>query len=162
MELVRYRPGEAIRWLETGATNIRKDAKARGRSLVRQEEARTFGQNVRDVAETLSDFGKSAYADLMHARAKASEYVLHEDRLEVMKGGSIKSVPYSRVKAIEFRGDRAQLLLDKGTVMIKPFAYVVAGRLRVPIGWSRNGMEVPYELLIEELAARCGVEVEEG
>jgi hypothetical protein len=31
----------------------------------------------------------------------------------------------------------------------------------VPIGWDRNGMEVPYELLVEELAARSRVEVDQ-
>ena len=45
------------------------------------------------------------------------------------------------------------LVLDRGTLQIKPYAYVVAGKLKVPIGWARNGIEVPYELLIEELSS---------
>jgi len=37
---------------------------------------------------------------------------------------------------------------------------VVAGRTKVPVGWRRNGLEVPYELLIDELAARSGRSIE--
>jgi hypothetical protein len=36
----------------------------------------------------------------------------------------------------------------------------VAGPLKVPIGWERNGLEAPYLLIVEEIAARAGVEVE--
>jgi hypothetical protein len=56
-------------------------------------------------------------------------------------------------------GDKLVLVLDKGSVLVKPFAYIVAGKIKVPIGWSRNGVEVPYELIIEELSARCDLQV---
>ena len=120
MELVRYRPGEAIRWLETGAENIRKGAQNKGMNLIKQAgtDSKTFSEN-------------------------------------------LKTIPYDRVIAIHQRGDRTVFTLDKGTVTIKPFAYIVSGRIKVPVGWVRNGIEVPYELITLELAARCGVEVQE-
>jgi hypothetical protein len=164
MELVRYKPGEAIRWLETGAESIRKTAKERGIEAVRPDSsrgaARAAGKSIASAAGALVDLGKSAWADLLHRQAEASEYVLQDRHFDVVKPGSIKNVEYERVQKIELRGDRVVLLLDRGHVTIRPYAYIVAGKVRVPIGWSRNGMEVPYELLIDELSARCGVNPE--
>jgi hypothetical protein len=163
MELVRYRPGEAIRWLQTGAENLRKGAQAKGKVAVTSgaPDARAFGENLKTAAGALLEYSRSAYADLMHRQAEASEYVLHDDYFDVVRGSNIKTVQYSRVTATELDKDRALLTLDKGSLTVKPFAHLVAGRVRVPIGWSRNGIEVPFELLIEELAARCGIELEE-
>lgn len=163
MEPVRYKPGEAIRWLHIGAEDIRKGAKSRARSVVNQSgtEQRPFAQNLKTAAGALLDLGKSAYADALHTQALGTEYVLNERHFDVVQGSTIKTVPYERVKGIEMRGDRASLVLDKGTMSIKPVAHLVAGRVRVPVGWLRNGTEVPYELLVEELAARCGVEIED-
>ena len=164
MELVRYRPGEAIRWLETGADNIRKGAQNRGLNLLRQGvgiDSKTIGENLKTAAGALFDFGKGTYAEMMHRQAEDSEYVLQETQFDIVNGGNLKSMPYDRVIALHLRGDRATLTLDKGLVTIKPFAYIVAGRVKVPVGWVRNGIEVPYELLLLELAARCGVEMQE-
>ncbi len=110
------------------------------------------------MAGALFEMGKGAYTDLLHRQAEASEYVLLDSHFDIISGASIKSIGYTRIEAIELKGDRVHLVLDQGTVVIKPFAHIVAGRVKVPIGWSRNGMEVPYELLIEELSARAKVE----
>jgi hypothetical protein len=163
MEPIRYRPGEAIRWLKTGAQTIRKTANERGRQVVQGGPPRDLkhaGRTVMDAAGALKDLGKSAWADMRANELEATEYVLLDQSFDIVKGGSIKSIPYSTVKEIEMRGERAMLLLDKGNLVIKPHAYLVSGSIKVPVGWSRNGMEVPYELLIEELAARCGVNID--
>jgi hypothetical protein len=164
MELVRYKPGEAIRWLETGAESSRRAAKERGIEAVRPDSSRgtahMVGKSVASAAGALVDLGKSAWADMVHRQAEASEYVLQDRHFDVVKPGSIKSVEYDRVQKIELKGDKVLVLLDRGNVTIRPYAYIVAGKVRVPIGWTRNGMEVPYELLLEELAARCGVNLE--
>ncbi|MFZ4507166.1 MAG: hypothetical protein ACOYON_05645 [Fimbriimonas sp.] len=163
MELVRYRTGEAIRWLETGAERMRKDAQTRGRNLLRSESSsKPFLQSVASAAGTLVDLGRSAYADLLHAQANGSEYVLQEKHFDVVKANSIKTIPYDRVKSIAYQGDKVVLTLDKGTITIRPQAYIVSGRVKIPVGWSRNGLEVPWDLLIDELAARCKVDVDEG
>jgi hypothetical protein len=162
MEVVRYRPGEAIRWLATGAENFRKDAASRGRAAVKQpnSDARAVKENLKNVAGAVLDFGKGAYADLLHNQAEASEYVLLDHQFDVVRGGTIRSVPYSDVKKIEYRSDKATLVLEKGSLTIKPVAHIVAGHAKVAVGWARNEIEVPYELLIEELAARCKCEID--
>ncbi|MEZ0325397.1 MAG: hypothetical protein ACAH95_05785 [Fimbriimonas sp.] len=160
MEVVRYKAGEAIRWLQTGAENIRRGAKAKGKSVI-DPNGGTFGHNLKTAAGAIVDYGKGTYADLMHKQAEANEYVLLENHFDIVRGSAIKTVEYERVKKIEVKGDRASITLDKGNLTIKPFAHVVAGRAKVPVGWSRNGIEVPFELLIEELSARCGIDVDE-
>jgi len=162
MEVVRYRPGEAIRWLATGAENLRKDAASRGRTAVKQSncDARAVKENLKNAAGALLDYGKSAYTDLLHNQADASEYVLLDEQFDIVRGGTIRSVKYSDVKKIEFKAERATLILEKGNVSIRPVAHIVAGHAKVAVGWARNELEVPFELLIEELAARCKVEIE--
>lgn len=159
MELIRYRPGEAIRWIQTGAQKNRKDAKVLARSMAPPEDMRSLAENVKSGVGALVAAGRGAIADLMHHQAAASEYALGETEFEVVKPGSAKRYAYADVKDITVTGDRVLVKTDRAQISIKPYAYVVAGRLKVPVGWSRNGIEVPYELLIEELAARCGIEI---
>lgn len=158
MDLIRYRPGEAIRWIQTGAQKNRKDAKVMARSMAPPEDMRTLAENVKSAAGALVAVSRGAIADLMHHQAAASEYVLGETDFEVIKPGSAKRYHYSEVRSISITGDRVLVKTDRAQIVIKPYAYVVAGRLKVPVGWSRNGIEVPFELLIDELSARCQVE----
>ncbi|HRF59878.1 MAG TPA: hypothetical protein PLH94_08200 [Fimbriimonadaceae bacterium] len=160
MELVRYKPGEAIRWIQTGAEDIRRSAKRQGTGLVRREGHRTLGKDLSQAAGALLEMGKSAYAQLLHRQASAIEYVLGDDAFDVVGPTGTRTIRYQDVKDIQMDGERLTVILAKGSVTIKPYAYIVAGKLKVPIGWSRNGLEVPYDLLIDELAARCGHEVD--
>lgn len=160
MELVRYRPGDAVRWLKTGAETAKKQAKRQGVSLIRREGERTVMRDVSQVAGALIQSGRSALAELLHRRAEATEYVLGDEALEISGGGTTRHIRYEDVHAMRLEGDRATLVLARGSVSIRPYAHIVAGRLRVPVGWTRNDIEVPYELLLEELAARCGLEIE--
>ena len=166
MEPIRYKPGEAIRWLETAADSFKKSAKTKGKEAVDPKRDRSdfkkVGANVADAAGAIYDLGKSAWADMLHRQAEASEYVLQEKHLDVVNGGSIKTIDYNRVTEIVAKGEVYVFKLDKGSLTIKPYAYIVSGRVKVPVGWSRNGMEVPYELMIEELAARCGVNLSDS
>lgn len=159
VEPIRYKPGEAIRWLETGAEANRKAAKQKGREVF--APGTPAGAKLGSGVGALIDLGKGAWADVLHKQAEASEYVFQEDRFDIVSGNSIKTVAYSDIKRIEFKGEKALVTLNRGTtIQIKPYAHIVAGRIKVPVGWLRNGMEVPYDLLIEELSARCGIEVE--
>ncbi len=164
MEPVRYQPGEAIRWLETGADAARSSAKSKAKRLSESDpEASTFkkvGKGLKTAAGAAMDMGRGAWADLLAQRAGASEFVFLESQLDVVSGNSIRSIPYEAIRTIKQKGDRTAMTLEKGSLLIKPYAYVVAGKLRVPIGWTRNGIEVPFELIVEELSARCGVEVQ--
>ena len=149
--------------METGAENIRKGAQAKGMNLIKQAgtDSKTFTENLKTAAGAIFDFGKGTYTDMMHRQAEDTEYVLQDGQFDIVKSGNLKTIPYDRVVTVHLKGDRATFTLDKGVVTVKPFAYIVAGRVRVPVGWNRNGIEVPYDLLVLELAARCGVEVEE-
>ncbi len=160
MDVVRYKPGEAIRWLQAGAENLRKEAKRQSASLVTRKGERTIAKDIRDAAGAIFGMGKSALAELMHHEAQASEYVLREDRFEVIGRGGSRAVRYRDVSAMKQRGDRVTVVLESGSLTIKPHAYILAGRLKVPIGWSRNGIEVPFETLTDELSARAGVNIE--
>lgn len=165
MEPIRYKTGEAIRWLKTGAQAIRKTAGEKGKQVVQSgtpKDVRDVGGRMAAAAGAVMDYGKSAWADMKHNELEHTEYVLTDGGFDVVKGSSIKSIPYDRVTKIQRRGDRVTITLDRGTVLIKPHAFIVAGGLKVPVGWTRNGMEVPYELLLEELAARCGVNIEDS
>ena len=130
-------------------------------SVVDPHEPKPFFDNVKTAAGAVFDYGKGAYTELRHKQADASEYALLDEHLDVVRGNQIKSIEYDRVRKVEFKNDRCVLVLDKGTQVIKPFAHIVSGKARVPIGWTRNGIEVPFELLIEELAARCNLEIVE-
>lgn len=160
MSTVRYKPGDAIRWLEGGADRIRESSWRKATSVFRREGARSVGRDVREVAGALWDAGSATVTEFMRKQADASEYVFGEDALTVSGLTGQRSVPYSSMRKIEMDGDRCLVVLERGSLTIKPFAHLTAGRVRVPIGWNRNGVEVPYELLIEELAARADLEVE--
>lgn len=160
VEGVRYRPGEAIRWLETGAEGMRYVANAQGRSVVRREGERNIGKDVMHAAGAIADFGKSAIAELIHRQAQATEFILHDKDFEIVSTNRVQTVPYASVISIRMKGDKATLVFERGSFSIRPEAYIVSGKIKVPIGWSRNDIEVPYEMLIDELAARVGVKVE--
>lgn len=149
-----------MRWLKTGAETAKKQAKRQGVSLIRREGERTVMRDVSQVAGALIQSGRSALAELLHRRAEATEYVLGEEALEIVSPGASRHIRYDEVHGMRLEGDRATLVLTRGSVAIRPYAHIVAGRLRVPVGWTRNEIEVPYELLLEEVAARCGLEIE--
>src|SRR5262245_2283441 len=104
MDLVRYKPGEAIRWLETGAQALRKQAKRQGSRVLQRQGHRDVQTDIKDVAGALFGFGKSALADLIHRQLEASEYVLHPDRLEVCGPTGARYVPYQEIQEIRVKG----------------------------------------------------------
>ena len=75
VELVRYKVGEAIRWLETGAESIRKGAQNKGLNILKQNgiDQKTLGDNLKTAAGAIFDFGKGTYADMIHKQAEDSE-----------------------------------------------------------------------------------------
>lgn len=160
MDVVRYRPDEAIRWLQAGAANLRHEAARQTTDIIRREGERTIAKDLKDAAGAIFGMGKSAWAEIMHQEATGTEYVLRKDRFEAVHAGSTTTVKYKEVRSMRQRGDRLTIVLKSGSLTIKPNAHIVSGRLKVPIGWSRNGMQVHYETLLDELSARCGVEIE--
>lgn len=162
MNVVRYRPGEAIRWLETGAASSRHSAKKKTEGILKREGERTIAKDVFQATGVLVDLGKSALGEILHRQASAAEYVLLDDQFEIVTPGRLRAVRYEAVKHIKRRGEKVTIELERGAVTIKPHAYIVSGRIKAPIGWSRDGMEVPFDVLIDEIAGRCNIEVDES
>src|SRR5688572_27610339 len=114
MDPIRYKPGEAIRWLQTGAEQSRRTAKQKSKDMMDQTGApgtKRVGQGV----GALIDLGKGAWADVLHKQAEASEYVLQDDRFDVVTGNSIKSVRYADVRKMTAKGERVVITLDRGS-----------------------------------------------
>lgn len=160
MNPIRYRAGKAIRWLQTSAAQERKNAR-KGSQLVTPQSAKDVGANLKVVAEAIAGFGKSAWTEHLHSAANEQEYLLLEDALEIHSAGPTKNILYKDIEKAEQRGDKVVFYYEKGSVTVKPVAYIVAGRIKAPVGWERNGVEVPFETFIEELCARCGIGVVE-
>lgn len=157
MATVTYRPAEVLHWFGIGSRAARQRAKKRGQAALAGND---LVQGLRQVAGAASDIGKGAITDLVYRQAEETSYVLAEDAFEVIGLTSRKRISYKDVSEIGSRPhDRFEISHKGGTLVVKPIAHLVAGRMRVPVGWSRNGMEVPYAMLIEELAAHCGAEI---
>lgn len=161
MNAIRYRTGKAIRWLETGAQQGKKQAEKEVSKIKPAANPKAVGENLKAAGKAVFDFGKSAWTERILDAAQGSDYILLDNALEIQTGNTAKSYFYSDITHIEKRSDRYTILAGNQTFTIKPSAYIVAGRLKVPIGWERNGVEVPFEIIIEELAARCSVHIVE-
>lgn len=160
MEPVRYEPGEAIRWLTLGAEDLKDSAGRQGKSVWTRRGERSIGKDIRQVVGAVADLGKGALAEMKHRQAEAAEYLIYSDKIEVLSGNTHRSYKFADVLALKLRDDTLVMVLERGTLEIKPFAHIVSGMVKVPIGWQRNGIEVPYGVLIDEISARTGKSVE--
>lgn len=160
--LIRYVPDPAIRWLQYGAKTMRKDAASSGKSLVKRTGLRGIGKDLSQAAETVVGLGKSAVADLLHLQASKVEYVLGSEYFEIVSSNGIKRVDYSTITAAKKIKDTYHFLMENGAVSISPVAHIVASGIRAPIGWQRNGLEVPFDLLADEIAAHAHLTIEES
>ena len=157
MANVTYRPAEVLHWFGIGSKEARRRAQKKGQAALQGGD---FARGIRQVAGAAADFGKGALNDLVQRQAEETSYLLGDTGFEVIGLTSRKHLAYADVSLIEARPhDRFEFTHKNGRLVVKPIAHLVAGRLRVPVGWLRNGMEVPYAMLIEELAARCAVEI---
>lgn len=163
MEPVRYRPGEALRWLEQGAAYARSSARDKGKQVGKSDPLdgtlKTVGKGLKNAAGAVVDLSRGALTELLLTKAKGIEYVLLDSQLDIVQGKTIQSIAYADIREIRAKGDHYAITTESTTVTIKPYAYIVAGKIRVPIGWDRNGFEVGFEMFAEELAGRCGLEV---
>jgi hypothetical protein len=160
MSVVRYKPAEVLHWFDLGSREAMARAKRRGKGALRECD---LGKGLKEAAGAAFEFGKGALTDAVHRSVEMTEYILADDGFEVVGLGGRRRIPYSDVRDVRLLGtERAEIVHTGGSFVIKPVAHLVAGRLKVPVGWLRNGMEVPYAMLIEELAARSGVDVNQG
>ena len=157
MPSIYYKPADALHWL-LPANRGTRDA---SRKKAKVKDERTLTETLRLGFSAAVDFGNEALTDFRHRRMDEILYLLNDDSFEAISLSTHKKVGFDKVRAIYAEEkDRFRVEYDGGTLTIKPLAHLVSGRVRVPIGWNRNGIEVPYTLLPEEIAARCGVEID--
>ena len=157
MTTITYRPAEILHWFGIKSQQEKTAAKRHGQAAI---ESSDLVRSFKNVAGAAASFGKGALTDLVQKQAEETVFHLGEDAFEILGMTSRKKIIYSQVRQISARPhDRFEIDHSGGTLVIKPSAHLVAGRLRVPVGWLRNGLEVPYGMLIEEIAARCGVDI---
>jgi hypothetical protein len=151
MHVVRYRPADAIRWIEVAiqspASTIESTAGAP--ETLREAVLTAFGRWL--------DLGKETTAELLVRSIRATEYRLHETFLEVQGLTGAKRYPYADLHSVEFKkGDRFLFRGENAKLTVRPYAYFAISGLRIPLGWERDGLPVPYRLLAEEIALRSG------
>lgn len=146
-----------MQWLSQATTPER----AEKGGLERADAPAAITGEIRRAVGRVAKMGRRALLELTLRRIEDTEYALLDDRIEARSFRSQKCIPYADVERVVWVGrDRAHVVSGATKLTIKPLAYMVVGRTRVPIGWSRNGLEVPFRTLIEEIAARAGKEIE--
>lgn len=150
--VVRYRPAPVIKWLELGSATLRKTRNAtRARKDVRSSILDIVGRIVRE--------GKGAVANVAGRQIERIEYRLLDDRFEVT-GALERTIPYGRITSIrETRPANFVVETTDGSLRIRPYAWLVVAGHKVPVGWLRDGMDVPFDILAEELAVRAKVAI---
>ena len=160
MPTVTYRPPDILHWFSTGSQEALKSAKRKGRSLAKGGES-TVKEKFFRAASMAADFGRGAGADLIHRQAAETVYKLYDQHMVVKTPLTQTRVDYEGVTAIRSHAkDKFEIDHDGGTLTVRPIAHLVSGKIRSPVGWMRNDIEVPFTMLLEELSARCSVEIE--
>ncbi|MCW5936259.1 MAG: hypothetical protein KIT11_03005 [Fimbriimonadaceae bacterium] len=158
--VVTYRPASALKWAELDKISWKETLqKSRGVSLNSSE---VIGA-IKEAAGRATAFGKSAVRDYTTRQAVQVSYHLLDTSFLVVSSGAQRAVDYTEIRAIRERPENSfELVTASEPVVIKPPALLCVGKQKVPVGWERNGIEVPYLFLVEELVSRTGKEVLQG
>lgn len=161
MANVVYKPAEVLHWFEAETRRTNASAKAQTRDIARTAKGEGIIPGIKQAAEAAISAGKGAYGSVVQRVAEETRYDLFSQGFEVTDLTRKSKIGYDQIRQILAKpNDRFQILYNGGSLMIKPVAHLVAGKYRVPVGWIRNGAEVSYRTLIEELSARSGVEID--
>jgi hypothetical protein len=161
MPTVTYRPPDVLHWFSTGSQEALQSAKRKGIALTKGSGESSVKQKIFQAASAAADFGRGAAADMVHRQAAETVYKLHDSHMDVRTPMSRQAIKYDAVSSIQSHGkDKFTLEYEGGTLTIRPIAHLSSGRIRVPVGWMRNEIEVPFTMLLQELSARCGLEIE--
>lgn len=162
MQPVRYRPGESLKWLDEAAGADKKKAGRLYQSAVHDSfsgsAAEASRHRLMKAAKAMGALLKGAYTEIANSKMLAVEYVLTDDSIFISGPNRREEIRFDTISSLTFDGVNAVFNHQKGDFTIKPYAYITAGAVKAPIGWNRDGHEVPYELLVEEIAARCGLQ----
>lgn len=160
MSAVYYKPPEISHWLEEGSKTARDAGKEKTKELAKATSHFDIAQSIKAAASAAKGFGKSAMAELAQRKIDEVSYTLYDDAVEYESLTGRKRIAFNEITTImKQKNDRFTIASESAEIHIKPIAHLVTSRVKVPIGWNRSGMEVPYGLLIEEISARCGVDI---
>lgn len=152
MSNIYYRPAEVLHWLR-----LHEEPARPAKPKARQGD---WVAPLKDIFETALTQGKSALQKVDQKAAEGAGYILSDTHIEFEATPARRSVAYTSITAIhQLTPDKFQVDYKGGHFTIRPVAHLTTGRIKVPIGWVRNGTEVPYHLLVQELAARCGIPI---
>lgn len=147
-----YKPADIARWLELGAQTMRKLSAAEASDDLREVVKTALGSVIGQ--------GRGAIAEVMRQRIGALEYRLYDDRFETPRPSGSRSIRYGSIERIvPLKRCEQKIVFREGSFTLKPYAWLTVAGARVPFGWLRDGLEVPWELLVEEIGARARVQV---
>ncbi|MBX3114348.1 MAG: hypothetical protein KF836_07255 [Fimbriimonadaceae bacterium] len=160
MANVVYKPAEVMHWFDTESKRTNAIARAQTKDIAKTANEEGFLPGLKQAAGAALSIGKGAYGTVIQKQATETRIDLYETGFEVNELTRRVKIGYDQVRQIVSKAnDRYLVLYNGGNITIKPVAHLVAGRYRVPVGWLRNGTEVPFIVLIEEISARSGVEI---
>ncbi len=161
MPSVTYSPAEVIHWFNTNAKAINAKALAKGQAISKIAAEEGFIPSLKQAASAAVSFSKGAIGTIVQKSAEETKYELHDSGFESIDIARKIKLEYNEIRQIVAKqGDRFQILFNGGSLTIKPVAHLVSGRHKVPVGWQRDGVEVPYVMLVEEISARSGIEIQ--
>ena len=161
MDSVTYRSPDLLHWFGAGSDAAAESAKRRTKAAAEGASKSDIKRSLVNVAGAALDIGRMAAVDFVKRQIEDTVYRFDDDGMDVQLAIGTKRVLYDEVKSIVAKtNDRYEVKFVGGTMTVKPVAHLVSGRVRVPIGWVRNGLDVSYATLVQELAARCDLDIE--
>ena len=161
MDSVTYRSPDLLHWFGAGSDAAVESAKRRTKAAAEGASKSDIKKSLVNVAGAALDIGRMAAVDIVKRQIEDTVYRFDDDVFEVQLAIGTKRIRYEDVASIVAKtNDRYVVTYAGGSITVKPVAHLVSGRVRVPIGWIRNGLDVSYATLAVELAARCDLDIE--
>ncbi len=152
---IHYAPPDLVQWLNPDLQPGQKSRAKPGDGRLRD--------SLRQAATAAAGFGRTAMGEFAYRKAVELEYLLDEDGFSIPGLTQPRRIEYREIREIKReKKDRFRLVTKSGDVVIDPVAHLVAGPVKAPVGWLRNGVEVAYFTLIQEIAARSRLDIIEA
>jgi hypothetical protein len=153
-----YKPPDILYWFDTGSDEALETSRRKGREF--SADPKDIKATLKQAAQAAAEFGRGAMADFAWRKLDEICYTLEDESFEAITLTTHRRIAYTNVTGIMAdKNDKFVIRHTEGSLVIKPVAHLSSGSVKVPIGWKRNDIEVPYLTLVEELAARSGVEI---
>jgi hypothetical protein len=144
---IHYAPPDLVQWLSPDLQSEQKARAKPGDGRLRD--------SLRQAATAAAGFGRTAMGEL--------EYLLDEEGFSIPGLTQSRRIEYRDIREIRReKKDRFRLITRSGDLAIDPVAHLVAGPVKAPVGWLRNGVEVAYFTLIQEISARARLDIIEA